>query len=121
MRGKVIWITGQSNSGKTTLAQQMKQHGDIILDGDSMRALYPRPAGFKPADRREHNLFVARLAKDLSKQGAHVIVALICPFRELRDEVQKITNCSFIYLSGGERTTTKYPYEIEDDKYYFSK
>jgi hypothetical protein len=56
----------------------------------------------------------------LETQGFDVIVAVICPYKELREEVQNITNCSFIYLSGGV-VNDSYPYEYDDDKYYLDK
>lgn len=87
---------------------------EIILDGDAMRAVWVG-MGFSEADRREQNLRVARLAKELEGQGFNVIVATICPYRDLRDEVQKITNCRFIYLSGG-KSGDQFPYEEPLDK-----
>ena len=58
----------------------------------------------------EQNLRVARLAKTLDLQGFDVIVSTICPYKDLREEVQKITGCRFIYLDGG-RSGVQYPYE----------
>jgi len=104
----ITWLTGNSGAGKTTLAHQMRKH-EIILDGDEMRAVWPG-LGLTPKDRREQNLRVARLAKTLELQGFDVIVATICPFKKLREEVQEITGCRFIYLEGG-REGAAYPYE----------
>jgi len=114
----IIWITGNSQSGKTTLARQMKTDRTIILDGDDWREIYP--TGFSKKERWEHNIRIARIAKLLEKQGFDVIVSFICPYKKLREEVQKITNCSFIYLSGGKKHKD-FPYEMESDKFYFKK
>lgn len=114
----IVWITGNSESGKTTLAKQMKTTKSIILDGDEIRNIYP--AGFIKEERWGNNLKIAKLAKMLEAQGFDVIVAVICPYKELREEVQNITNCSFIYLSGGV-VDDNYPYEYDDDKYYLDK
>ena len=114
----IIWITGNSNSGKTTLARQLKTDKAIILDGDEIRKIYP--TGFSKKERWEHNIRVAKLAKMIEMQGFDVIVALICPYKKLREEVQRITNCGFIYLTGGKKRKD-YPYEIEKDKFYFKK
>ena len=116
----IIFITGQSGSGKTTLARQMKTANTILLDGDDMRSTISIGVGFSKQDRTLHNIKVARLAKLLESQGFDIIVSLICPYKELRDEVQEITNCSFIYLGGGKKHFD-YPYEKETNKFYFIK
>ncbi len=103
----ITWITGDSGSGKTTLAHRLRKN-EVILDGDEMRGVWT--VGFSREDRWEHNLRIARLAKLLAAQGFDIIIASICPFRELRREVQEITGCRFIYLEGG-RTGKEYPYE----------
>lgn len=104
----ITWITGNSGSGKTTLAHRLKRD-EIVLDGDVLRSIWPG-LGLSVNDRREQNLRAARLANMLHEQGFDVIVATICPYRELRNEVQKITNCRFIFLPGG-KSGKDYPYE----------
>lgn len=107
----ITWITGNSGAGKTTLARALAagRHNALILDGDEMRAVWPG-LGLSKQDRIEHNLRVARLAKNLESQGAEVIVSTICPYRDLRAEVKKITGCRFVYVEGG-KTGKDYPYE----------
>ena len=114
----IVWITGNSGSGKTTLAKQLKTNRTIILDGNTMREIYP--TGFSNKDRWEHNIRVSKIAKMIETQGFDVIVALICPYKKLREAVQEITNCGFIYLAGGKKHKN-YPYEIEKNKFYFKK
>lgn len=104
----ITWITGNSCSGKTTLSKRIRTN-QIILDGDTMRSIWPG-LGFSESDRREQNMRIARLAKELNYQGFDVIVSTICPYRDLREQVQKITNCKFIYLDGG-KSGKDYPYE----------
>ncbi len=106
----IIWITGQSKSGKSTVSRKISQGKWIVLDGDSMRVSISRNLGFSLEDRRENNLRIARLARELDKQGFDIVVATICPYRKLREEVKKITGCKFIYLSGGIKSKD-YPYE----------
>lgn len=115
----VTWITGNSQSGKTTLAKQMKTDNTVILDGDDMREALENKDLTKKG-RWQQNIRVAYLATILEEQGFDVIVALICPYKKLRDIVHAITNCSFIYLSGGKKHKD-YPYEFEEDKFYFRK
>jgi len=110
----MIWISGNSGSGKTTLANQLKDDKTIILDGDRIREIQGN-VGFSREARWEHNLRTARLAKELEGQGFRAIVSLICPYRELRAEVQKITGCKFIYLAGGKKHKD-YPYEEPKDE-----
>lgn len=104
----VTWITGNSGSGKTTLAKRMRR-GEVLLDGDTLRAIWPG-LGLSKEDRWEHNLRAARLAAELDRQGFDAIVATICPYRELREEVQRVTKCKFIYVDGG-KDGPEYPYE----------
>ena len=112
----ITWITGNSGAGKTTLALKLQSQGNspdefstILLDGDSMRKIWPE-LGLSKEDRWLNNIRIARLAKILEDQGFDVIVSTICPYKDLRSEVQKITNCRFIYLEGG-KSGSEYPYE----------
>jgi adenylylsulfate kinase-like enzyme len=109
-----VWITGNSGSGKTTLGRKMLAEAKgraVLLDGDVMRWVWPG-LGLDEAGRREQNMRVARLAVALMGQGFDVIVATICPYRDLRAQVQRMTDCKFIYLPGG-KTGPDYPYEEE--------
>ena len=103
----ITWITGQSKSGKSTLARKIVGNG-IMLDGDEMRTVWQ--LGLSKEDRWEQNMRIARLAKILEKQGFNVVVATICPYKKLREEVRRMTGCKFIYMEGG-LTGEDYPYE----------
>ncbi len=106
----ICWITGNSGSGKSTLAKKiLKTDGGVWLDGDSMRSVWT--LGFSKEDRVEHNLRIAKLARMLDDQGLNIVVSTICPYRDLRSEVQKITRCRFIYLDGG-LSGPEHPYEV---------
>ena len=104
---KVWWLTGNSGCGKSTLSMRMK---DVIhLDGDVMRAVWK--LGFSKEDRYEQNLRIAKIAKILREQGYDVVVSTICPYRELRQQVQDICGCKFVYLEGGKEPSKEFPYE----------
>lgn len=104
---KVWWLTGNSQSGKTTLSMRMK---DIIhLDGDVMRTVWK--LGLSKEDRYEQNLRIAKIAKILREQGYDVVVSTICPYRELRKMCQDICGCKFVYLEGGKEPSKEFPYE----------
>jgi adenylylsulfate kinase-like enzyme len=95
---KIIWLTGHSKSGKTTLAHVIKTATDcIILDGDEMRDSISLGAGFSNEERREHNLRVARLAKTLAKQ-TNVVVSVIAPMIDVRREITEICDPVWIYV-----------------------
>ena len=93
--GFVIWLTGPSGAGKTSLALALKQrlnemnYAVEILDGDEIRKkLYP-DLGFSKEAREMHNRVVIHLAKMLSKHGTVVIVSLISPFKRIREYARK--------------------------------
>jgi len=106
----ITWIYGQSKSGKSTLARKIRTN-EVVLDGDDMRSAINNDLGFSKEDRWENNLRIARLAKVIDKQGVDVIVATICPYRKLREEVRRICGCKFIYLEGGIKHPD-YPFEV---------
>ena len=84
--GRVIWITGLSGAGKTTLARALLEHlpGAILLDGDELReALGAAGSGFDAASRKKLALTYARLARLLVRQGLTVLVATISLFHDV--------------------------------------
>jgi len=101
---KVIWITGLSGAGKTTLGlavkEQLKEkgHTSMLLDGDLIRGLFP--TGFDAASRENHALRVAQLAAIIQSQGVTAIVTLITPYQVSRDRARELCgNYMEVYLS----------------------
>ncbi len=93
----VVWLTGPSGAGKTTLARallnKLKEMGfrAEILDGDEIRKrLYP-DIGFSKEARELHNRVVIHMAKLLSRNGVVAVVSLISPFRHVRELARKET------------------------------
>ena len=111
----ILWITGNSGAGKTTLANQMKGDDTIVLDGDDLRGIYP--TGFSEEDRHNHNIRIAKLANLFHSQGFDVIVSVIAPYKRTRDEIQALTGCSFLYLKVDPKSE-EYVYEYEDVCYF---
>lgn len=95
--GFVLWMTGLSGAGKTTIAlileEKLKARGLRIerLDGDVVRESLTRDLGFTAEDRKkniERITFVARL---LSRNGVGCICSFISPYQSVRDEVRRNT------------------------------
>lgn len=105
MKPSVIWLTGLSGSGKTTVANDLvnklkkKSIAALLLDGDEIRHAL-KQHGFDEDSRKKHNLNVGYISSLFEKQGNTVVVALISPYDDIRNEVREICN-NFIevYLS----------------------
>ena len=91
----VIWLTGPSGAGKTTLAKALAEklqsmgYRVEVLDGDGIRSkLYP-DLGFSKEEREMHNRVVTEMAKLLAKNGVITIVSVIAPYREWREHARR--------------------------------
>ena len=87
----VLWMTGLSSSGKTTINRKLAEHIQnlAILDGDELRE-WLSPKDFSREGRNEHNRKVANLAKMLFEHNVPVGVSLISPYLENRETAKKI-------------------------------
>ena len=90
----VLWLTGLSGSGKSTIANivekklaRMNRH-TFLLDGDNVRHGLNKDLGFTEADRVENIRRVGEVAKLMTDAGLIVITAFISPFRSERDMVR---------------------------------
>lgn len=89
----VIFLTGLSGSGKTTIAKALvekyKKKGvvPVLLDGDEIRKVIHQ-TGFDEESRKKHNLNVGYMASLLESQGKVVIVSLISPYKDIRNEIR---------------------------------
>ena len=95
-KGKVIWLTGLSGSGKSTVADALESRlhdmgvHSYILDGDNIRAGLNKDLGFTDADRVENIRRTAEVAKLMADAGLVVITAFISPFRSERDMARSL-------------------------------
>ncbi len=93
-RGCVIWLTGLSGSGKSSVALRVERHllelGRVAytLDGDNIRHGLCSDLGFKPEDRRENVRRVGEVVRLMADAGVIAIVALISPYRAERTAVR---------------------------------
>jgi bifunctional enzyme CysN/CysC len=89
-RSAVIWLTGLSGSGKSTIASALEKRlyslglHTYVLDGDNVRHGLNRDLGFTDADRVENIRRVAEVARLMADAGLIVLVSFISPFRSER-------------------------------------
>jgi adenylylsulfate kinase len=92
--GFVLWLTGLSGAGKTTVAAKLapalaeRGHRVELLDGDEVRTNLCQGLGFSRADRDTNIARIGYVAGKLAKHGVAVLVAAISPYREARDQVR---------------------------------
>ncbi len=94
--GCVIWLTGLSSSGKSTIATELERElfnqgrSVYVLDGDNIRHGLGSNLGFSPKDRTENIRRVGEVAKLFADAGVICITAFISPYRADRELVRKI-------------------------------
>ena len=115
-KGQVLWMTGLSGSGKSTIANELEKilysqgKKTYILDGDNIRHGLNKDLGFTDKDRVENIRRVAEVAKLMCDAGLIVITAFISPFRLEREMARSLfENNDFkeIYISTPLKITEK--------------
>lgn len=106
MSGFVLWFTGLSGAGKSTVAQKVAEklkERNVkfeILDGDEVRENLTRDLGFSKEDRDENIRRIGYVAKLLSRNGVGVLTAFISPYQKMRDYVrEQTTNFIEVYVN----------------------
>lgn len=95
-KGLVIWLTGLSGSGKSTIAVELEHalldngHQAYILDGDNIRHGLNKDLGFSPEDRTENIRRIGEVAKLFSEANIITVTAFISPYRADRDMVRAL-------------------------------
>lgn len=95
-KSAVIWFTGLSGSGKSTISVALEKalfeegKHSYRLDGDNVRHGLNKNLGFSPEDRKENIRRIGEVSKLLVDAGIIAITAFISPYREDRDEVRDI-------------------------------
>jgi adenylylsulfate kinase len=96
-KGVIIWLTGLSGAGKTTIAKSLErlflaqQLNVELLDGDVIRTNLSKGLGYTKEDRDTNIRRVGFVAHLLSRNGVIVIVATISPHRTVRDEMRAMS------------------------------
>lgn len=104
-QGFVIWLTGLSGSGKSTIArrlhEELKARGLKVesFDGDEVRRNLSKGLGFSKEDRDTHNKRIIYVAKLLTRNGVNAVISLISPYRSTRAFAREnLPNFMEVYL-----------------------
>jgi len=103
-RSAVLWFTGLSGSGKSTIANALEARLNAmgrlsyLLDGDNVRLGLNSDLGFSETDRKENNRRVAHVAQLLWDANVLTLVSFISPFREERESARKLIGADFIEI-----------------------
>ena len=91
----VLWFTGLSGSGKSTIAtrvhQELERRGAEVeyIDGDALREVFPN-TGFTREEREEHLRRTGYMASRLAAHGVTVVASFVSPYRASRDFVRRL-------------------------------
>jgi sulfate adenylyltransferase len=93
--GFIVWLTGLSGAGKTTLADALRKRLSgyrkvEVLDGDEVRTNLSKGLGFSREDRDTNVARIGYVARLLARQGVGVVTAAISPYAAARDEVRRL-------------------------------
>ena len=95
-KGCVVWTTGLSGSGKSTVARRAEQllleagHQAYVLDGDNVRFGLNKELGFSPDDRTENIRRIGEVCRLFQDAGLVVLTAFISPYRSDRNAVRAL-------------------------------
>jgi bifunctional enzyme CysN/CysC len=111
-RGGVLWFTGLSGAGKTTLALELEQALFVkgwqayVLDGDNVRHGLSSDLAFSPADRTENIRRIGEVAGLFADAGFLVLTAFISPYRADRDMARNAATDAFheVYIEADVET-----------------
>src|SRR6266511_2663703 len=123
-RGAVVWLTGLSGAGKSTIAQALERElfqramHTYVLDGDKIRHGLNSNLGFAPDDRVENIRRVSEVAKLMADAGTVIITAFISPYRMDRSRAREIAlegNAGFIFFFSSRRRHTRFSRDWSSD------
>lgn len=102
-RGAIVWLTGLSGCGKSTIAMALEQallaggYAAYVLDGDNIRHGLNKGLSFSPEDRTENIRRIGEVAKLFADAGIIAIASFISPYRADRDRVRSIVPAGLFY------------------------
>ena len=95
-KAMVVWLTGMSGAGKTTIAREVERRlfkdgvQTMLLDGDQVRHGLCGDLGFSPKDRSENIRRVGEVARLFFEQGCVVLCTFVSPYRRDREAVRAL-------------------------------
>ena len=95
-KGIVVWFTGLSSSGKSTIARAVEErlfelgHKSYVLDGDNIRHGLNKNLGFSPGDREENIRRISEVGNLFADAGLITTTAFISPYRKDRDFARQL-------------------------------
>jgi adenylyl-sulfate kinase len=98
MKGTIVWLTGLSASGKSTIATALERELSAmgvhayVLDGDNIRRGLNADLGFSPEDRAENIRRIGEVAKLFCDAGLVVVTAFISPYRADRQRARSLVD-----------------------------
>jgi adenylylsulfate kinase len=97
----IYYLIGQPHAGKTTLSKLLKQHlypqNIIQIDGDEIRDIFQNK-DYSEEGRRKNIQRAQDIAKFLNAKGFDVIMSLVSPYKDLRDELKSTSNVTEVYI-----------------------
>lgn len=110
MKHKIIWLTGQPGSGKTTLGNKIKErlitsNPDIdcmLIDGDDLRDIMVNK-DYSKEGRRKNIQLAIDISKYLQSKNILPIICLVAPYKDLRDSLKKDRSVCEVYLYTDEK------------------
>lgn len=97
----IYWFYGQPGSGKTTLAKELLTRIEgVHVDGDDIRALFNNK-DYSREGRIRNLTLINNIVKFLDSKGFNVVVSVVSPFKELRDEMKE-TGANFYFVKTSE-------------------
>jgi len=102
-RAIVLWLTGLSGSGKSTIAKELEkllhqqQILTTVLDGDNIRSGINNNLGFSLSDRQENIRRIAEVAKLFCQTGIVTICSFVSPTTKIRESAKSIIGSKYFY------------------------
>jgi adenylylsulfate kinase-like enzyme len=97
----IYYLIGQPHAGKTTLSKLLKHHlypqNIVQIDGDDLRDIFQNK-DYSEEGRRKNIQRAQDIAKFLNAKGFDVIMSLVSPYKDLRDELKSTSNVTEVYI-----------------------
>jgi bifunctional enzyme CysN/CysC len=127
VEGRVVWFTGLSGSGKSTVAVEVERRlvaegrAAYLLDGDNLRHGLNVDLGFSAADRDENVRRVGEVAALFADAGVVALVPLVSPYRAARDQVRARVESAGLHFTEVHVATPLEECERRDPKGLYAK